>query len=215
MSSEPPPPPAPHRKRKPSDLIHDFLDNEEFKLAWEEMRGASDRAAALIAVAQIDRDLETAIYRQMVWLEPSEFNELFRNTAPLASFGAKIRAAYALGVYGPMTRDDLVVISQIRNVFAHAPRAISFKMTEISELCRKIKILDSYRVANIRASLGMEPNIPDNLLHPDASPRSIFITSIIEVSLCITKDQIQRSAPVSALGIVSSPRLSRPTPLLP
>jgi hypothetical protein len=45
--------------------------------------------------------------------------------APLATFSAKIRLAYALSIFGSSTRDDLDTIREIRNAFAHSTRPLA------------------------------------------------------------------------------------------
>jgi DNA-binding MltR family transcriptional regulator len=71
----------------------------------------------------------------MVKLTPEEHDQLFIGTGPLATFSAKIRLGYALGIYGRKTRHDLDVVREIRNAFAHAQKVITFENQEIANLC--------------------------------------------------------------------------------
>jgi len=78
------------------------------------MARSSDRVAAILATAWLDKALEKALLRNMIAGFPDkERKELFdgSGTAPLAPTSAKIRLAYALGLYGPITRDDLNIIN--------------------------------------------------------------------------------------------------------
>jgi DNA-binding MltR family transcriptional regulator len=58
------------------------------------------------------------------------------------NFAVKIRLAYALGVYGPATRDDLEIMRNIRNLFAHDRGHLTFDDREASALCDQLKWID-------------------------------------------------------------------------
>ena len=61
---------------------------------------ADDRSAAISAAALTELAVEKAIKLRLRRLTKTEQNALFDGTAPLASFSAKIRMGYALGIYG-------------------------------------------------------------------------------------------------------------------
>jgi hypothetical protein len=60
------------------------------------------------------------------------------------NFTVKIRIAYALGVYGPNTRDDIDTIRHIRNLFAHDRGHLTFDDNIVSELCNQLKWIDNF-----------------------------------------------------------------------
>ncbi len=83
------------------------------------MARSSDRVAAILATAWLDKALEKALLRNMIAdLPDKERKGLFdgSGTAPLASTATKIHLAYALELYGPITRDDL---TWVRGLEAH------------------------------------------------------------------------------------------------
>lgn len=90
-------------------------------------READDRSAAITAAALTEVAVEKAIKLRLRPLTKTEQRALFDGTAPLATFSAKIRMGYALGIYGRETRHDLESINAIRNVFAHSVHEVSFK----------------------------------------------------------------------------------------
>ena len=61
--------------------------------------------------------------------------EIFDNEGPLATFGAKIKIGYAMGLYGPEIKADLDCIRRIRNYFAHTMRPLTFRDARIKKIC--------------------------------------------------------------------------------
>jgi hypothetical protein len=131
--------------RKLKNLTRNTPEGPEAVAAWEEVVNGADRSAALVATAMLDRHLESAIKRSMREdLSSSELNDLFDGIAPLATAGSKVRLAYALSIIGPVTRDDLNTVFEIRNVFAHAPIIIDFNTPEIENKCYKLHEHEAY-----------------------------------------------------------------------
>ena len=46
---------------------------------------------------------------------------------------AKIQLGYALGLYDALTRHDLEIFNEIRNVFAHAPHNVTFRNKRLAD----------------------------------------------------------------------------------
>ena len=218
MASEP----SKGQRRKLSDLIHEPTTNEELREALNEMKGSPDRSAALVAAANLDHEIEKAILLKMVILNDEMFNEIFRNTAPLASFGSKIRMGYALGIYGRITYSDLTKISRIRNVFAHSPRIITFRNDEICELCRNMGSATAYEHSKGREALF--PNRPPpNVFPPSTDPRFQFLEAVFTITIGlmgVINAYYERGADPDApriSGITDFPTAgaARPYPILP
>ena len=106
-----------------------------------------DRAAVLICASLLDHALETAILSYFVQLDQNEHRDIFAEDGPLSTFSAKIRLAYALGIFGPNTKKDLVVIQSIRNAIAHSRSHLNFQSPEIVEACRHISFAAKESVA--------------------------------------------------------------------
>jgi hypothetical protein len=131
----------------------------------------SDRATALVLGAILEQGLELAILSHCVlgWNTPeseSEQRKLFGGgeDAPI-NFAVKIRLAYALGVYGPNTRDDLDLMRHIRNLFAHDRGHLTFNDEIASKLCVQIKWIDAFPWG------GVTGNAP-------ASPRDQYVETV-------------------------------------
>ena len=60
----------------------------------------------------------------------------------LGTFSAKIRMAYAVRAIAKQTYHDLLLINNIRNVFAHTLHNVSFENNLIVTDCSKLKIFN-------------------------------------------------------------------------
>jgi DNA-binding MltR family transcriptional regulator len=104
----------------------------------------------MIVTAELDRILSgfiQSLFRNE--LTRKEEQEIFTGTGPLAPFAAKIRLCYALGCYGPITRQNLLEVSRIRNHFAHSALPITFRTPQIRAACKKLNILQTYMDADL------------------------------------------------------------------
>jgi len=110
--------------------------SEEVDTLLTEIDTHNHRAAAVLGAAFVEDALEYAIRHRFRPLSKSALEKLFEYPGPLSSFDAKIRIGFALGLYGEIVRNDLNVIRNIRNGFAHAKKPISF---DIPEVIREMK----------------------------------------------------------------------------
>lgn len=135
-----------------------------------------DSAAALLASAQLDVALEQAISCRFVGSEKIHRQHLFEGSSPLASTVAKIHLAYALGIFGEITRDDMLKICRVRNIFAHARVPLDFNTQAIKNTILSMKSQRAYAEQNMF------------LLNPDfdwGSPRSVFISTCLSVAFIV------------------------------
>ncbi|MCK1447254.1 hypothetical protein IVB34_40240 [Bradyrhizobium sp. 2] len=123
----------------------------------------ADRATALVLGSILEQGLELAILSHCVlgWNTPeaeAEQRKLFGGSdgGPM-NFSIKIRMAYALGVFGPSTRDDLTTMRHIRNFFAHDRSHLTFEDKDISALCDQLKWIDAFPWGGV---LGEKPATP-------------------------------------------------------
>src|SRR5262249_30800625 len=73
--------------------------------------------------------------------DPNEVQLLLDTEQPLGSFGARIRAAYCLGLITRDAFERLGIIKSIRNRFAHRLHGLSFDDKEIQIDCDKLRKL--------------------------------------------------------------------------
>src|SRR5258708_3381722 len=127
-----------------SRVLEDDSSVSIWEFDYEDGRGKNhdDRAAALMTASILEQGLEESILSHLVELDDNERRDLFAEDkdSPLASFAARIRIGYALGIYGPKTRNDLTCIRHVRNILAHARKHIDFKTPEIVAACDQITL---------------------------------------------------------------------------
>jgi hypothetical protein len=130
-------------KRKPSlhDLTLEDPSGPDLAASLAEITGSdsSDRACALVMSSFLDRALVSLLSTQMREVaEPDRKLLFYGETAFLGTFSAKIRLSYALGLISKNQRDNLNTIKDIRNVFAHSTKVMTFENTQISQHCDKL-----------------------------------------------------------------------------
>lgn len=93
------------------------------------------RALAITCASLLERALEEYVSSALKWPDDEaeaarEKRDFFQNDAPFATFSAKIKLGFMLGLYNKVVRDDLDTVREIRNAFAHSTSHIDFKTTE-------------------------------------------------------------------------------------
>jgi DNA-binding MltR family transcriptional regulator len=105
-----------------------------------EFQKETDRAAAVLGGAYLESRLEELLRSKFVG--PSKLvDDLLRRQGALSSFSAKISIAYAVGLISKQAAEDLHVVRDIRNHFAHEPSGTSFKEIKVEKWVRKFNIL--------------------------------------------------------------------------
>ena len=90
----------------------------------------NDRGTAILLATNLENSLQIAIERKSGTARKHR----------TASFDAKIRRAYAMGLFGEGTKKNLDIIRVIRNAFAHAPRPVRFSTVEIKDACALLEM---------------------------------------------------------------------------
>lgn len=101
---------------------------------------ATDRAAAICGGAYVERALEQAL-RYHLHYDPDQHDKVFRVSGFLGTFDAKIRTAYLSMMIGLEFFNDLLIIKDIRNRFAHQLDVKSFNDDFPREKVRNLSFL--------------------------------------------------------------------------
>ena len=108
-----------------------------------------DRAEVLVAGTLLEQSLQVAIQKKFVLTSPEDIASVFTDdSAPLNSFDAKVRIAFALGLMGPLAKADLTIMRHIRNTFAHSRLKVSYKTPEIVTACEQITLPDRWSLTS-------------------------------------------------------------------
>lgn len=112
-------------------------------LERELFASGSDRALAVLYSSLVEvlikRLLNAKIRSE---LNSDDRDRLFGPQGPVGTFSSRIIVAYAFGLIGPDTRFNLDLIREIRNVFAHSRKPLSFDTKQVRAACAHLKIPD-------------------------------------------------------------------------
>src|ERR1700730_12683778 len=132
------------RRRKLQDIIRDTSDGDPDFVP--EVQNASDRSAAILIGANVQRGLETLLLESLVRVKDEDvIGRLIGRGGALSTFYGNSHLGYAVGLYGIKELGNLESIRRIRNVFAHAPSIVRFDTPEIVAECNKFTILEHRR----------------------------------------------------------------------
>lgn len=94
---------------------------------------------AVIGQALIEHDLEQLLRRKFTRTDDNTWEMLTDDKGPLGTFFAKIVAGYAFRLYDEDFCTNLHIVRNIRNVFAHAKRVLSFDHELIQAELARVK----------------------------------------------------------------------------
>lgn len=185
--------------RKFSILAKLVPEGDDLASVLADVINGPDRLAIIMGTALLDRTLEQALLSVMEQdhnrdnAKSKTYREQMfdpeKGSAPLASMAAKTRLAHALGVFGPITREDLLKISRIRNLFAHSAMLFPFQTPEVSKVCFGLEIWTHYlKVESLRKYVIMPPPKDDN-----GRPRWLFTSSLFGIYFAFAEDRLQRT----------------------
>lgn len=117
--------------RGPSDAkpFDEKLTKNEIEAFYDALRDR-DRAIVLSAIAE--NHLTSLVQLLMRRDEKEISQQLFNPSGALGPFGTKIRVAYMLRILPPEVHKDLMIVSKIRNKFAHDLSVKSFEDRQIA-----------------------------------------------------------------------------------
>jgi DNA-binding MltR family transcriptional regulator len=177
--------------------------------AWPELlkfknAPTNDRADVLVLSSILEHSLESAISGHFV-TEPDEIKKLYtsKTDSPLlGTFSAKITLGYHLGIYPKWIRNDLGVIKDIRNAFAHSVEPLNFDNSDIIALCNDLSTakIFAYKGAYLEGMAGQP-----SLLYWEQRQGKEFYHR--------TKEMDKSSAHYAALNIEYLERVKRGPPL--
>ena len=101
----------------------------------QEINQGTERSVALMIGALIEDRLRSVIEQRISHLTPDEMADFFSDNGPASDFASRIKIAYALGGIPAWIWDDVNLIREIRNAFAHTRLQLSFADKELTDLC--------------------------------------------------------------------------------
>lgn len=124
--------------------------SEKLKPVIETLSEETHRGAALVGAAYLD-DLLAALLRT-VFIEKCA-DELLGRERPLGTFYARICLAYSIGLLDEDDYNDLHIVRDIRNAFAHLYDDLSFESESVRAKCDKMHL--GQLAETVRDSMGL------------------------------------------------------------
>ena len=136
-------PPYPSRKAAASrKLLKDLPSEEEIAHIASNLQGYEDAAMALLGCSCIQNALLAFIKTKLVPLSKEDDQRLFdgNQNGIISTFSSQLRIAFAMGLIDRPVFDDLMLMYDIRNVFAHSIHPISFSHLYIEYDCGRLAL---------------------------------------------------------------------------
>jgi hypothetical protein len=95
---------------------------------------------AILGAAMIELELDTLLRQRFSKITDGTWATMVRENGPFSTFDQKITAAFAFRVLDEATRDNLKIVKNIRNAFAHAKTLIDFEHELVVGELKKIKV---------------------------------------------------------------------------
>jgi len=110
---------------------------QDFDAFLREFQDESDRGSALLGAILLDERLRKILEAFLVNSDSSK-RLLSGFNAPLQSFWSRTEAAHAPGLVSDDEYDNLSLVRNIRNEFAHHSHGLTFNSEGVSSLCRNL-----------------------------------------------------------------------------
>lgn len=120
------------------NTLHNLL--EKLQKFAAESKHSSDRALAVLGATYLS-DLLGHLLAAFMIAEDKITTALLGSERPLGTFGARIVAAYALGLLSPNEYHDLLHILKIRNAFVDEYDTMNFSHERVRQHCFALRAL--------------------------------------------------------------------------
>jgi hypothetical protein len=117
----------------------DFAEDFKTVVGFLQDDNTDARVVAIVALSYLEEYLERAIYHKMPGLNADLKDKLFKGYGPLSTMSAKIDVAAALNLIPHVCRKDYILLTRVRNRFAHKLSVTSFDHPDIVALCAKLR----------------------------------------------------------------------------
>ncbi len=163
---------------KKQDRKNDYINLITNSELWEEIRTKDERVAAILGIAVLDVRLEKILRKFLIHEttglkrknELTEIDKLFSfvDQGPLATIVNRARFAYCVGVISKDELEDIKILAEIRNIFAHHLFDCTFEQEDIRKLIYQLKIFTTFvksqKSWSSREHFNIAISVIDNLL---------------------------------------------------
>jgi len=126
------------------------------------LKEQGDQTTAIMGAAYLEHALELLLktfFRPMPKKEDQDRLYSGASGGALGTFSAKIRIAYAAGIIHEKVHDALLLINDVRNVFAHSLHKVDFKNELVARDCQTLRNISPRlsEAARFKESTPAEP----------------------------------------------------------
>jgi DNA-binding MltR family transcriptional regulator len=165
--------------KSPKDAFRELTrarpSREEEAALYQAFQNGAPIVVAILGQALLEQQLETLLrekFKPKQGSSISAWEALTADNGPLNTFNQKIVAGFSFGIYDEVTKKNLNVIRDIRNVFAHSKKVISFQDPGIIWKLKSISIPEKRRSFRFTYISLIRKNLKGN--NPDG--KAAFIT---------------------------------------
>ena len=128
------------KKPKLRDLSRDIPTKDELIAINRALGEAHPTAAGILGAVVVEHDLETLLRDRLAKDNDELWAELTDDNGPLGTFFRKIKISRALKIIDDPTQQNLHIVRNIRNAFAHSKKLIDFDHPLIVAELRSLEI---------------------------------------------------------------------------
>jgi DNA-binding MltR family transcriptional regulator len=141
--------------RTPPNFVEKFSLREEFN------KRQSPIVIAILGQSLLEIELDLLLRPHFKHNDDQAWGRLTSQTGPLSSFAAKIIAAHAFGIFNDLVRDNLNIVRDIRNAFAHSNRPLTFSHKLVVQELQRITLPEGkksrlYKTLNLVRELATD-----------------------------------------------------------
>tara|TARA_R110002110_G_scaffold376446_1_gene586314 strand:- start:65290 stop:65823 length:534 start_codon:yes stop_codon:yes gene_type:complete len=114
--------------------------NKDDEALFKEMTTAPDRSSVIVSTSYLDDKL-TKLLKECLKKDENYFRQLFKPTGPLGAMSNKAKLAYLMGLITKEGLEDVLLVADIRNRFAHWAKPLSFRNKDIRDKVESITLM--------------------------------------------------------------------------
>jgi hypothetical protein len=144
------------------DLSYHKPTREEENQLLDAAMGDHPMVAAILGATIVEHQLENSLRERFPKATDETWGTIVSDGGPLCTFDQKITMAFLLGMIDEATRDNLKIIRQIRNAFAHAKKLVDFEHELVRAELTKIKVA-KFRKKRHRDIIELVGSVPQKV----------------------------------------------------
>lgn len=121
-------------------LLKELPSEERMNEIMSDLKAHGPQATAIMGAAYLEHALELLLRASFRSLSKAEDKRIFESSTKsiLATFSAKIRIAYAAKLLHENVQAALLLINDVRNVFAHSLHSVDFNHELVAKDCQRL-----------------------------------------------------------------------------